>query len=282
MSAAYFGAFYATHTAFGYDTRCGVTGNPPCNTGDARYWVLQKSDRNHSVYSNGIRGGIASQDISMLDPATTNIAECERIGQPGGPGCDHITDALQVVSGSGIQFMTIGFTEGLMPYPPPNNQIRTSPKFFTEVQNAGYCPGGSYQFFERSTPSLAEFAGLKWTGSTGTCSGHTVWIWYFLRGSGYAAFDVAFIDSSYADFRAFTEHFDNSQMEPNGVKCFGRIDGCGFDPVHELNTYYRPTNTWSPWTTSQTAIIIDNATQGSGYFYNPINQPRAFFSGGYW
>jgi hypothetical protein len=173
----------------------------------------------------------------------------------------------------------MGFTEGIMQsWGSP--VIRTSPKVFTEVLSP--CQG--YLFFERSTPSLQDYLGLRWSGTTGVCAnGLTYQKWYYLRGVNYATYDVAFISSSYGDFRAFTEHFDNTHMEPNGFQCFGRSAGCSESATHELKFYIRPFNTWYPWASTGTpTIILDTQNDGGGYTYGYINPYRSFFSGGQW
>lgn len=281
VAGAYFGAFYATQTALAHGAHCGSGANPPCNTGSSRYWALQKSDRTQpNGFSNGIRGGLSVSDVSMLDPSTTNLSECETIAQFGAtsPGCDFLSHSLQVVDASNSQFITIGFTEGIMQsWSSP--VIRTSPKVFTEVQSP--CQG--YLFFERPTSSLQDYLGLRWSGTSGVCAnGQTYQKWYFLRGVNYAAYDVAFISSSNADFRAFTEHFDNTHMEPNGFQCFGRSSGCSEAASHELKLYDRPNLAWYAWTLATPTIIIDSQDDGGGYQYGQMNPYRSFFTGGQW
>ncbi len=88
--------------------------------------------------------------------------------------------------------------------------------------------------------------------------------------------------STYGDFRAFTEHFDNTHMEPNGIQCFGRTSGCTENAAHELKFYMRANNTWYTWTASTPTIILDHLDDGGGYQYGYINPYRSFFTGGQW
>lgn len=149
---------------------------------------------------------------------------------------------------------------------------------FTEVETL--CASQD-SFYERSPPSLNEFLGLRWSGSWGTCGGNTYAIWNFIRGSGYATYDFGIMVSSSADFRAFTEHFNNTHMEPNSVQCFGRGSGCATTAGTELRVYNRSSFSWGLWDTSK-PTTVSVSPPSSGYSYNYIVSYSSFFTGGIW
>ena len=278
--ATYAGSFYAARSVLAHGQHCGAGSNPACNWDNdqepllhpQRYWAQQKGHPNYSDgYSNGLKGWIRAQNVNMLDPPTTSMLNCETIQTlPDSPGCDFMAQSIQMLSDRGADYATMGFTEGLMP---TGDYIRTSPKLFRESQTS--CLG--YQFSELPTTSLHEGVQIYWKGGTGTCFGRTVYVWWYARGFG-TDIGVAYMDSPNGNYRAFTEHFDNTHMEPNGVQCFGTNASCLQSTGYDLYLWTYSGQYWSPWDWTRPMSFLETG----GYDHVMMEPYYSFKTLGVW
>lgn len=242
-------AYTATGSVEGHGNHCGGA-HPPCNTGNSRHFVGQGSIPGlANSTSNGIYGRVGAQNVAILDQTCANMTS--------NPQCDHISHALQMQFGA--DFMTIGFTEGCCVGPGWGSYV--NPIFFTEVQSG--CFG--WWFFTRSTPSLEETPSIRWKGGSGSGCGFPAYIWIFERNGG-TPFDVGFTSSSQGTFAAFTEHFNNTHMEPNGTQCFGG-GWCRSIYGLALQRWNQGTQTFSLWDST----VSTSFQEGNGYFHTPAS-----------